>query len=594
MTLRPAPRIPVARARRGRSPLLALAGLCASATLACATCGSPDPATPTPATTAAAPDADPTAAPRLVVDIFAFARILGTIAPCGCTTEPLGGLQYAFGYIEANSRPQTRLVVEPGSFLFADPTSPEAARDEPAWAQAEQRATALQARFARLGAQLVSGVGPTDLGSPKSDQALATWPMPRVLANSRALDPRGVQPHRLVRLGDATLGVDAGVTAVVEPGLAPALGAEAPADALRREVAAMRAAGAELTVVLLQGSRQTAEQLARDVQGIDMIVVGVPVGLERTRLGAPSARIGSTWVVEPGEQAQTVTHVRLQIEPAAVSAFPSGDAWTAVVTKDTQSRELARLDARLAKFRADPGADRAFVARLEQERAALAAQLEQPVAITGAVAVTVEQAKISCKQAADADAARALHDYDDWVATRNKQRFAGVRAPAPAKGQPGYVGDEQCSACHSEAAELWDTTRHAQAYATLERVNKQFDLSCVGCHVTGFREPGGSEVVENAGLQSVQCEQCHGPGSQHVATPEKQGKPFAIRREASVEVCKQCHTPEHSDTFNYEAYLRDILGPAHGAAKRSALGEGPTGHELRAAGLAKAGGGCMK
>ena len=31
-------------------------------------------------------------------------------------------------------------------------------------------------------------------------------------------------------------------------------------------------------------------------------------------------------------------------------------------------------------------------------------------------------------------------------------------------------------------------------------VNKQFDLSCVGCHLTGFRLPGGSEVVENAGL----------------------------------------------------------------------------------------------
>ncbi len=595
MTLRPVPRLPVAHARRGRSPLLALAGLCASATLACATCGSPDPTTPTPTTSAATtPDPNPATAPRLVVDIFAFARVLGTIAPCGCTTEPLGGLQYAFGYIEANSRPQTRLVLEPGSFLFADPTSPEAARDEAAWAQAEQRATALQARFTRLGPQLVSGVGPTDLTSPKSDLALETWPMPRVLANSRALDKRGVQPHRLVRLGDAALGVDAGVTAGGEPGLAPALAPGAPAGALRRGVAPMRAAGAELTVVLLQGSRQTAEQLARDVAGIDMIVVGVPVGLERTRLGAPPARIGSTWVVEPGEQAQTVTHVRLQIEPAAVAAFPPRGAWAAVGTKDTQNRELARLDARIAKFRADPGADQAFVARLEQERAALAAQLEQPVAITGAVAVTVEQAKISCKQAADADAARALHDYDDWVATRNKQRFAGVRAPAPAKGQPGYVGGEQGSPCHTGGAGPRGATRHTQAYATLERVNKQFDLSCVGCHVTGFRAPGGAEVVENAGLQAVQCEQCHGPGSQHVATPEKKGKPFAIRREATVEVCKQCHTPEHSDTFDYEAYLRDILGPGHGAAKRAALGEGPTGHELRAAGLAKAGGGCMK
>ena len=572
-------------------------GLCASATLACATCGGPDAGSGTantPSETKAGPA--PVAAQRLVVDIFAFARILGTIAPCGCTTEPLGGLQFAFGYIEANSRPNTRLVLEPGSFLFPDPAGPEAAKDDAAWAQAEQRAAALQARFAGLGAQLVSGVGPTDLDSPKADLALETYAMPRVLANSRALDARGVQPHRMVRLGDDTTAIDAGVTAVVEPGLAgkaaDKLAAEPPAEALRREIKAMRAAGAELTIVLLQGSRATAEQLAREVEGIDMIVVGIPVGLERTRLGGPPARLGGTWVVEPGEQAQTVTHLRLEIDRAVAAKLPAVSEWTVMPTAETQQRELARLDARIAKFRADAGADAKFIARLEQERAALAASIAAPPAVTGAVAVTVAQTKISCHLATDAAAAAALHDYDNWVATQNQRRFAGVRAPTPAKGKPSYVGTEQCEACHSDEAEHWAKTRHGSAYPTLVAANKQFDLSCVGCHVTGFREPGGSEVVENAGLQNVQCEQCHGPGSQHVAAPEKRGKPNAIRRDASIEVCQQCHTPEHSDTFDYAAYMRDILGPEHGPERRAALGEGPTGRELRAAGLAAAGGGC--
>jgi hypothetical protein len=573
-------------------------GLCASATLACATCGGPDPRHTPVADSSAKVEPAPATAQRLVVDIFAFARVLGTIAPCGCTTEPLGGLQFAFGYIEANSRPNTRLVLEPGSFLFADPTGPEAAKDEGAWAQAEQRAAALQTRFAGLGAQLVSGLGPTDLISPKGEQALATWPLPRVLASSRALDAQGVQAHRLVRLGDEGSAIDAGVTAVVEPGVAgkaaDKLAAEPLADALRREVKAMRAAGAELTVVLLQGSRATAEQLTREVEGIDMIVVGIPVGLERTRLGGPPARLGGTWVLEPGEQAQTVTHLRLEIERAAAAKLPAVSEWTVVPTAETQQRELARLDARIAKFREDPSADAKFIARLEQERAALAATIAAPPAVTGAVLVTVAQTKISCHLAVDAAAAAALHDYDNWVATQNQRRFAGVRAPTPAKGQASYVGVEQCEACHSDEAEHWATTRHGTAYPTLVSANKQFDLSCVGCHVTGFRAPGGSEVVENAGLQNVQCEQCHGPGSQHVAMPEKRGKPNAIRRDASVDVCKQCHTPEHSDTFDYAAYMRDILGPVHGPERRAALGEGPTGRELRAAGLAAAGGGCKK
>jgi hypothetical protein len=587
--LRPSP----CAARRGRSRLLALAGLAASATLACATCGGPAD-NPPPATTAGPAD-PPAQAGRVVVDIFAFARVLGKIAPCGCTTEPLGGLQYAFGYIEANSAADARLVLEPGSFLFPAEDDPEAPRDEAAWAQAEQRAGALQDRFARLGAQLVSGVGPTDLRSPKGDLALGTYAMPRVLANSRALDDRGVRPHRIaaVKAGGAT--IEVGVTAVVDPALAPAAWkAGASADAARREVEAMREAGAEVAVVLLQGPRAVAEQLARDVPGIDLIVVGIPVGVERGRLGAPPARIGGAWIVEPGDQAQTLSHMRLHIEPAAAQALPRAEAWTLAPTAAAQQKELARLDARLAKFRADPAADAAFVARLEQERAALAAAVEQPPAFAGPVAVTLEQVKVTCHLAADAAGAAALRAYDEWVSTQNQRRFAGVRPPAPAKGQAGYVGDDACGACHADEAEFWATTRHAQAYETLVEVNKQYDLSCVGCHVTGFRQPGGAEVVEVAGLESVQCEQCHGPGSRHVAAAERSSKPGEIRLHAAADLCGQCHTPEHSDTFEYSAYLRDILGPAHGPEKRASLGDGPTGRELRAAGVARAGGACKK
>ena len=39
----------------------------------------------------------------------------------------------------------------------------------------------------------------------------------------------------------------------------------------------------------------------------------------------------------------------------------------------------------------------------------------------------------------------------------------------------------------------------------------------------------------------------------------------------------RCHTEQHSDTFQYEAYLRDIIGPGHGGAARAKLGDGPDG-----------------
>jgi len=117
----------------------------------------------------------------------------------------------------------------------------------------------------------------------------------------------------------------------------------------------------------------------------------------------------------------------------------------------------------------------------------------------------------------------------------------------------------------------------------------------VSCHVTGWNKPGGATLVTDD-LRDIQCEVCHGPGSIHI---DKNGAKNTIARAPAPELCaNQCHTKEHSDTFALEAYLRDIVGPGHGADRAKVLGAGPTGHELRAAGLAKAGAalgeGCKK
>ena len=74
----------------------------------------------------------------------------------------------------------------------------------------------------------------------------------------------------------------------------------------------------------------------------------------------------------------------------------------------------------------------------------------------------------------------------------------------------------------------------------------------------------------------MQCEVCHGPGSTHVAA-EGLEEPLAVQRETPASTCTGCHTEQHSDTFQYDAYLRDILGPGHGATARKKLGDGPTG-----------------
>ena len=85
----------------------------------------------------------------------------------------------------------------------------------------------------------------------------------------------------------------------------------------------------------------------------------------------------------------------------------------------------------------------------------------------------------------------------------------------------------------------------------------------------------------------MQCESCHGPASLHVAAKGLE-EPTSVHRLVPESTCTQCHNPHHSDTFQYQAYLRDILGPGHGGEARKKLGDGPGGHALRAAALAKA------
>lgn len=540
---------------------------------------------------------DPSASPeRHEIDLFAFGRQLGTIAPCGCTTEPLGGLQYAFGYIEAHSQPGQRLILEPGSFLFPDPDGAEAPTDEAGWAQAQQRAALLQGRFSQLDG-LVSGLGPTDFASSSAAAALSSLPLPRVIANLEAgAAVKTVERQRVIPLGR---GLSAAVTQVVDPKLGEAARATAwgkDFPPLLEPVAALHELAPELAkasmqIVIVHGPRSLAETIAREVEGLEVIVIGgVIENTELGRLGSAPVQIGETWLIEPGDRAQTISHLTLSIDKTLEpGSLPR--PWTQISTKGQREAELARLEEKLAKFESDPTADPAFINRLVADRDRLRAELAGPAIPSDvAVALISEQVKVTCHLATDDAAKLALDGYDAWVAERNRERFAGIRPPAPPRGQASYVGIEACADCHEEAVAMWKTTVHARGYQTLVSANKQFDLSCVSCHVTGFREPGGSEVVENHHLQAVQCEQCHGPGSLHVQDPS----PANIRLEAPSRVCLSCHTPEHSDTFDYEPYLRDILGAGHGAEARAKLPEGPTGRELRAAGLAKAGGGCKK
>jgi hypothetical protein len=161
----------------------------------------------------------------------------------------------------------------------------------------------------------------------------------------------------------------------------------------------------------------------------------------------------------------------------------------------------------------------------------------------------------------DADIESDMLGYYKAVDDHNRVAFAD-RLPPPARpDQASYLGVDACTVCHSGPRQVWDRTTHAHAYATLSSQFKEFNLECVGCHVTGYDQPGGSTVTHAAKLENVQCEVCHGPGSRHVLNPADRTRIIA-RPDASR--CLDCHHPPHVEGFDALAKMKDILGPGHG------------------------------
>lgn len=114
---------------------------------------------------------------------------------------------------------------------------------------------------------------------------------------------------------------------------------------------------------------------------------------------------------------------------------------------------------------------------------------------------------------------------------------------------PAYVTSAACSQCHLDQYMKWTNSPHAHATDPLPPRANEFELSCLECHATGSRRATATSKLEVARLQNVQCEQCHGPGADHVAKPAK-----GYGRIASMQTaCVGCHTSETSPNFDLQA-----------------------------------------
>jgi Cytochrome c554 and c-prime len=523
--------------------------LCACSGLRCG----PEPGTP-----------PPSAAPPPDLRLFVLTDPKGYLEPCGCQQRPLGGVARLATALADQRKPGLPSLLVAAGDLLQGMEIP--AGDEGAAAMQESLRADTLADVWRSVGMAAATPGPLDLAQPARSAALAGRAGFPWIVDNAADDARAALPLVRARLLDAS-GVKVGVLGVVakDPALSPAVAAllddRTPEEIARVEAKRLRAEGARVVVALVQGDRRVAREVAGP--GVDVVVMA---GLD-AELPVPPALVRGSIVVHAGRQGQRLLTLDLGLSRegrAGGEAWHDESAWTAAEAARARRAELNELSAKLAEWE-KAGAAAADLATQRARLAELKRLDEHPspprytdhwfdARITELSPDVPEQPAM----------AALLDAYDVKVNEHNRTSLAD-KLPVPAPpGAPHYVGSAACASCHAAADAWWKGTPHGNAYATLERVHKQFNLSCVGCHVTGYNRPGGSTVTHVESLKNVGCESCHGPSSAHVTAPDAPG---LVQKAVPEEVCKSCHTPEHSDKFNYDAYRRALIVPGHGLPK---------------------------
>ena len=140
-------------------------------------------------------------------------------------------------------------------------------------------------------------------------------------------------------------------------------------------------------------------------------------------------------------------------------------------------------------------------------------------------------------------------------------------APASEKAKFTYVGAEKCKICHKAQYEAWSATKHAKAFDVL-KPEEQAKPECTKCHVTGA-------TAEGTALNNVQCEACHGAGSEYkkltIMNKAKWAADPVAYKKMAVEAglvypveanCVKCHTKEGNANFK-EFTFATMKGKVH-------------------------------
>jgi hypothetical protein len=469
------------------------------------------------------------------VRIALVTDLKGYLEPCGCTSDPLGGIDRLAAQIRALRKGPAPVV-----FLIAGDTFFDTATIEPA--RVDQAG-----RNAKTLAGILDGLQVAAVLPGRSDRAQPSETLDAVKAASDFpwLAMRGDVELLPVKAGDLRLAVVG-----VRPG--------ADRSAVKPLVAQAEA-NSELTIALVDGSRRDANRIGA-IDGVDLVIQG---GLDEDAPVSPR-EAGRAWLLHASRQGQGLTVVDVYQKKKGEALVDRSD-WSRTERARRLDAQLSDLGEKIARWEklgdvdaADLDSQRDRLAALQKERQAL----DAPVTSNDGNALYATWIPLPKKAPKDPAVEVLMRKHDRVVNDANRIAFANLKPPPLGPDDIAYMGSAACSGCHQSAYAWWSTHAHGQAYRTLQERNKEYNLDCVGCHVTGYEQPGGSTVTHNLDLAlvNVGCESCHGPGAAHAKNPEE----FGILRDTPESTCLQCHNTQHSDLFDYEGYKKTLVVPGHG------------------------------
>ena len=316
-------------------------------------------------------------------------------------------------------------------------------------------------------------------------------------------------PHRIVQAGNQKIGL----TAIYDPKLldgsvnldADTVQVIDPVEPLKKAIAALQAEKVDLIVLLSHSRLATSKELAKQFSENSLILSTGPI--EEPLTDNP-LKIGETTLITVGHKGK---HAGLV-------------GWYPDATDGKFKFDLVKLDGK--RFKDDPR--------------------------------MVEHMKFYQEMLKDSQLA---------------ETEPSLRHPSGAK----FVGAEKCGECHTKAFAKWSKTGHASAFESLREgrrgIPRMFDPECLSCHVTGWHpqqvlryDSGYINEKLSAHLLGNQCENCHGPGSQHIELVENDDleaarKLVKVTLKQAQTFCYECHDLDNSPHFVFEEYWPEVAHP---------------------------------